>query len=133
MPNAEQKSPPHFPRLPRIHGPIVRPFIDLDGRESGEPTHPGTYARYLPIDLDANNRHSIEEWEKRFPDREHVPFGWGVCRQGFGLQDLPPLSEETAREFARRLNRATPIGAIEPAGASTARLDAVKTSMGITH
>jgi len=104
----------------------------MAGQERGEPTHPGIYARYLPLDLDLNNRAAIEDARRRFPDHEVRHLGWGVCRQGFGLQSLPPLSEEAARKFARLLNAATPIGVVEPHGASADRLDAVKASMGVT-
>lgn len=47
---------------------------------------------YVAIDLDANNRQPAGT------------FGWGICRQGSGLQDLPKLSERQAVELAGKLN-----------------------------
>lgn len=61
---------------------------------------------YVAIDLDENNRHAIEERQRRFPDRAFPALGWGVCRHGHGLQDLPPLSEQQARSLAAKLNGA---------------------------
>lgn len=52
-------------------------------------TAPG---EYVAIDLDENNR------------KPAGTFGWGVCRHGHGLQDLPALSEKQARELAGKLN-----------------------------
>ncbi len=49
---------------------------------------------YVAIDLDANNRRPVGT------------FGWGVCRHGHGLQDLPPLSERQAVALAAKLNGA---------------------------
>jgi hypothetical protein len=49
---------------------------------------------YVAIDLDANNRQPAGT------------FGWGVCRHGHGLQDLPSLSERQARSLAAKLNGA---------------------------
>lgn len=57
---------------------------ELSRPESGE---------YLALDLDANNR------------RPPGTLGWGVCRHGHGLQDLPPLTEEQAERIADYLNR----------------------------
>jgi len=91
-------------------GPTVIPYRSAFGGEGGRPQHPADYGRYLPIDLDANNRHSIEQWRERFPDREFKSLGWGVCRSGFGLQNLPWMNEQTAREAAKVLNASTPIG-----------------------
>ena len=59
---------------------------------------------YIAIDLDENNRYALEERRKRFPDHEFPPLGWGVCRHGHGLQDLPALSETQARNLAAKLN-----------------------------
>lgn len=59
---------------------------------------------YTPIDLDENNRHAIEQRRKRFPGREFPALGWGVCRHGHGLQNLPPLTEGQARDLAEKLN-----------------------------
>lgn len=51
--------------------------VDTDGK-GWSPLH----GKYLVIDLTANNAHS-------YPDRNPPPdFGWGVCRQGYGLQEF---------------------------------------------
>jgi hypothetical protein len=47
---------------------------------------------YVAIDLDANNRQPAGT------------FGWGICRRGHGLQDLPKLSERQAVDLAAKLN-----------------------------
>lgn len=47
---------------------------------------------YVAVDLDANNRQPAGT------------FGWGVCRRGHGLQDLPKLSERQAVELTAKLN-----------------------------
>jgi len=47
---------------------------------------------YVAIDLDENNRQPAGT------------LGWGVCRRGHGLQDLPPLSKRQAVELAAKLN-----------------------------
>lgn len=73
---------------------------------AGVPEH----GRYLPVDLDENNRHSRERYAKRH-GREPAPFGWGVCRHGFGLQRHDGiLTREQAEAWARELNAAMTIG-----------------------
>jgi len=59
---------------------------------------------YFAIDLDENNRAALDARRDRFPGREFPALGWGVCRHGHGLQDLPPLSEVQARHLADKLN-----------------------------
>lgn len=59
---------------------------------------------YVAIDLDENNRYAREQWQARNPDIIASSFGWGVCRHGHGLQDLPPMCERAARALADRLN-----------------------------
>lgn len=66
-------------------------------------TAPG---QYIAIDLDENNRHALEARREQFPGVSFPALGWGVCRHGHGLQDLPPLSERQARELAAKLNAA---------------------------
>jgi hypothetical protein len=71
---------------------------------AANPHPPIKSGTYIPIDLDENNRYALEERAKRCPDQEFPPLGWGVCRHGHGLQDLPPLHERQARNLAERLN-----------------------------
>lgn len=47
---------------------------------------------YVAIDLDENNRQPTGT------------LGWGVCRRGHGLQDLPKLSKRQAVELTAKLN-----------------------------
>lgn len=75
------------------------------------PHSPGDYGRYFPIDLDANNRHSVDAYCARHPERPRPVFGWGVCRHGFGLQHHDGvLSETEADSWAVALNRTITIG-----------------------
>lgn len=100
---------------PPGEGPTAIPYepwgwsFDRQGEPpaSMHPQNPALYGRYIPIDLDANNRASIEAWLERNPGKEHVPFGWGVCRHGFGLQQFGDgyMSEEVATARAIALNR----------------------------
>jgi hypothetical protein len=85
-------------RLPQIHGPITIPFVNMHGKEEGTPHDPGIYGRYLAIDLDQNNR------------TPRGVLGWGVCRQGFGLQALPRMNKAQAEAKAKELNERMPIG-----------------------
>ena len=95
----------------RIHGPLCIPFKDMHGRVGGWPTHPGLHGRYFPLDLDENNRHSIDAYCSRFPDRPRPTFGWGVCRQGFGLQHHDGvMTEAEADAWAVDLNARIEIG-----------------------
>jgi hypothetical protein len=99
------------------HGPTCVPYvpwgwsIERDGPPpaGSSPHSPGTFARYLVIDLDENNRHSRAEWAKR-NGREPQSFGWGICRAGFGLQNLPTMTREEAERVAIELNAAIRIG-----------------------
>jgi hypothetical protein len=103
-------------RLTPMHGPTVIPCDFI-------PTNPALHGRYLPIDLTANNRASIEFSAERRGitvealleqvgrERGTPPdFGWGVCRQGFGLQDFGDgyMNEQVATERAKTLNRGHP-------------------------
>jgi hypothetical protein len=117
----------HF-EIPRQHGPVCIPFVNMAGKEEGVPTHPAMYGRYLALDLDANNRYAIELWEEQF-GRPHKTFGWGVCRQGFGLQDLDYMDERRAREVAKALNESIPIGVVEDPRDAQVRLQSVRDSI----
>lgn len=64
--------------------------------------NPRDYGRYRPIDMDENNRHSIDAYCARHPDRPRPAIGWSVCRSGFGRQD----EGRRAREIGRVLTRA---------------------------
>jgi hypothetical protein len=68
--------------------------VDTDGR-GWSPLH----GKYLPIDLTANN-------PPRNPDQVATDFGWGVCRQGYGLQEFGDgyMTEKVARTRAEALN-----------------------------
>lgn len=77
-------------------GPTVIPFRNMSGKYEGTPHLPALHGRYLPVDLDENNRAPAGT------------LGWGVCRQGFGLQNLPRMTREQAHDEARRLNAIVP-------------------------
>lgn len=62
------------------------------------------HGEYIAIDLDENNRHTREEWARRHPGETPRSFGWGVCRHGYGLQNLPVMTEAEARAKALELN-----------------------------
>lgn len=115
--------------IPRKIGPVCIPFVNMAGEEKGIPNDPVMHGRYLALDLDANNRHSIEQWEKRFPHRKHKSFGWGVCRQGFGLQDFDWMDESRAQEVAKALNASIPIGVVEDPRDAKARVDRVMSTL----
>ena len=88
------------------HGPSCIPHP-----RGGFPHLPASYGRYLPIDLDDNNRHQIDQWCERHPGQPRPQLGWGVCRHGFGLQHHQgALSREQAEEWARQLNQQIRIG-----------------------
>ncbi len=73
--------------------------VDKDGR--GWSTHHG---EFIAVDLTENNAHC-------YPDKDPPPdFGWGVCRQGYGLQEFGDgyMVERVARERARVLNEGHP-------------------------
>lgn len=94
-----------------VHGPTVIPAIDpFDRTREMVPHQPGLYGRYLVIDLTANNRTSIDAWCDRNPDKPRPDFGYGVCRQGFGLQRAPKpyLTKDEAEEWAKALNSEIP-------------------------
>jgi hypothetical protein len=100
-----------------VHGPVCIPCRQQVW-EPGTRTYtyadiwphsPGLYGRYIVIDLDENNRHSRAEWAKR-NGREPRSFGWGVCRHGFGLENLPVMTREEAERVAVELNAAIRIG-----------------------
>jgi hypothetical protein len=93
-----------------VHGPTAIPYRNMSGRDEGHPHNPGLYGRYLALDLTANNRHSIDAWCKRFPDRPRPDLGCGVCRHGFGLQDFRDgrMSQEVAEARAIALNHGRP-------------------------
>lgn len=59
---------------------------------------------YVAIDLDENNHHAIKQRAERHPGVKFPLLGWGICRHGYGLQDLPPLSERQARKLSAKLN-----------------------------
>jgi hypothetical protein len=66
------------------------------------------HGTYIAVDLDENNRHTREQWAERH-GREPRSFGWGVCRQGYGLQDHGQdrgavLTEAQAVAWAAELN-----------------------------
>jgi hypothetical protein len=87
-----------------VHGPTVaryRPWGIADG--GGWPHHPGLHGRYLVIDLDVNNRYQREQFEKRTGQAPRS-FGFGVCRQGFGLENFPTLTQAEAERVAIELN-----------------------------
>jgi hypothetical protein len=89
------------------HGPTVIPaYSSFDSSREMIPYNPGDYARYLPIDLDANNSYGISEWEKR-TGRTHPGLGFGVCRHGFGLLNLPKMTRDEAERVAIELNDIT--------------------------
>jgi hypothetical protein len=92
-------------------GPSCIPVRSMFGRTSHPGGHPG-YGRYIPIDLDENNRHQIDAYAERHPDRPRPVFGWGVCRRGFGLQDHcgVMMTEAEAEAWAIELNAAIEIG-----------------------
>jgi hypothetical protein len=79
----------------------------------GETTEP----EYGAVDLDANNRQPAGT------------FGWGVCRHGHGLQDLPKLSERQAVELAGKLNGDGAAEVADPDDTDTATLT-LKVEMG---
>jgi hypothetical protein len=121
-------------RMLGVHGPNVIPYPAYWG--AGGAHHPGLYGRYVVVDLDENNRHAIDFQRERFaeahPDAELPPrphLGWGVCRQGFGLQDFPTgLDQAEAERLAKMLNASTPVGVIEdPDHARKRFLEARKT------
>lgn len=99
---------------PSVQGPTAIPYVPWGWSErtngpapaSLHPNHPGLYGRYRPIDLDENNRATIEAWKARNPDRPAPALGWGVCRHGFGLQDFGDgyMSREVAEARAIALN-----------------------------
>lgn len=61
---------------------------------------------YVAIDLDENNRLRAA-WAKSHPGQTPRPFGWGVCRHGYGFQGhRGVLTEAQARAWAARLNGA---------------------------
>jgi hypothetical protein len=103
------------------HGPTCVPYVPW-GWSRSEPvpasSHPhnaGTYARYIPIDLDENNRYAIDAWCERNPGMPRPVIGWGVCRDGFGLQgDVgrrgQGMTEAEAERVAVELNAAIKIG-----------------------
>lgn len=98
-------------RMNAVHGPTCIPWRNMFGGSEGHPHHPGDYGRYLPIDLDANNVHTVDEWCARHPGEPRPVLGWGVCRHGFGLQHhVGVLSEAQADEWAHELNAAIVIG-----------------------
>jgi hypothetical protein len=89
--------------MPEVQGPTAIPWRNMSGTSEGRPHDPGLYGRYLPIDLDENNRYQRERWAKRH-GRAPASFGWGVCRHGFGLQNLPRMTRDEAERVARELN-----------------------------
>ncbi len=100
--------------IAREHGPWCIPFYEPNCWPSP------SFGRYVAIDLDANNRHVIQHSRERFeqahpgePIPSRPPLGWGVCRQGFGLQNFPPLNEPSAKSLAKALNDSIPIGRAE--------------------
>jgi hypothetical protein len=86
--------------LTGIHGSVSTYGDDLaagqvfEARRGGrnvtaEPVYRAVTGEFVAVDLDKNNR------------KPAGTFGWGVCRQGHGLQaDLPRLSEHEARYLA---------------------------------
>lgn len=90
----------------RHHGPTVIPFRDPFGGE-GYPNNPAAYGRYLVIDMTANNSAALDAWCERNPGQPRPDLGYGVCRHGFGLQNLGHLTEAEAIEHAERLNAET--------------------------
>lgn len=99
--------------VPQYHGPICIPFKNMHGRYEGHPNNPAMYGRYIVIDLTANNRPSCDAWHERNPDEPYPDLGFGVCRHGFGLQNLGWLTEEEAIAQAARLNENIIIGTLE--------------------
>lgn len=99
---------PDIEWTPAVQGPTIIPWRNMSGKDEGYPHHPGLHGRYLVIDLDANNRAQVDEIRERFPD--HPGFGWGVCRQGFGLQSFGDgyMSERVATARAKALNSGQP-------------------------
>ncbi|MBS1861902.1 MAG: hypothetical protein JSS68_09335 [Actinobacteria bacterium] len=91
-------------KVPRAHGSPLSPSLDMAGKEEGAPTHPRLHGRYVTVDLGENNRHMNDGT---------TDFGWGVCRQGLGLQDLPRMDEAKTTAKAKEPNERTPVG---PAG-----------------
>lgn len=80
-----------------VHGPVAVPARSWSGHNF-TPQDPGLYGRYFAIDLTANNALC-------FPGRV-VDLGWGVCRQGFGLQHFGDgyMTEAVANARADALN-----------------------------
>lgn len=111
--------------LPRKQGPTVIPYRNMAGEERGVPNNPADYGRYCVIDLDANNAAAVNRMLRENPEAKRPNLGFGVCRHGFGLQNLGWLDEETATTYAKRLNASIPIGANESALESSARFNAV--------
>lgn len=93
--------------IPRKLGPTCIPCDFV-------PTNPALYGRYIVVDLDENNRYSRAAYHERFPERELPSFGFGVCRHGFGLQELGDgyMDEKTAEARAKALNAGQPATSI---------------------
>lgn len=96
--------------IPPYQGPTVIPFRNMSGRFEGVPHNPALYGRYISVDLDENNRHSVDAYCARFPDRPRPDLGWGVCRHGFGLQSFGDgwMSREVAELRAKTMNAGHP-------------------------
>lgn len=74
--------------------------------------NPGLHGRFVALDLDENDLHRIEARGDGDSGAEPSPLGWGVCRHGFGLQNLPRgLSKEHAEVIACLENRRAVAGA----------------------
>ena len=86
--------------IPRQEGPTVIPY------GPGTPNRPADYGRYLPVDLDENNRYAIEAWCEAHPRQPRPTFGWSICRGGFGRQaDCDGMTEAEANAEAIKRNR----------------------------
>lgn len=64
------------------------------------------HGEHIAVDLDEINALMREDWSRRHHGEAPASFGWGVCRHGYGLQQLDRMTEAEAREKAAELNAA---------------------------
>lgn len=102
-----------------VHGPPAVPCFSWgDSTRPAIPHNPGIYGRYIPVDMDANNRaaneQAIDRWCELHPGQPRPPMprlGWSICRHGFGrIAEFDGLTEDEAKAKAKELNELTPVG-----------------------